>query len=102
MELRFHSEGSHADDALGTRVGLIASLMAVALAIVTIASHRAHTKAIMDKSRANDDWAYYQATRGKYHNIELGETLVGTFGNSRESADKVLQDYAVQKKKYEG
>jgi hypothetical protein len=101
-ELQFHSEGKHANDPMGKRVGIMAAILAVLLAVVTIASHRAHTKAIMDKSRANDDWAYYQATRGKYHNIELGETLVGTFGNNRENADKVLRDYAVQKKKYEG
>jgi hypothetical protein len=98
MELRFHKEGSHADDPLGTRVGLIASLMAVALAIVTIASHRTHTKAIMDKSRANDDWSYYQATRGKYHSVELGETLVNTLSKSQDNVSKVRENYAAQKK----
>jgi hypothetical protein len=101
-ELPFHSEGKHTDDPIGQRVGIMASVLAVLLAVVTIASHRTHTKAIIDKSRANDDWAYYQATRGKYHSIELGETLVATLGSNKEADAKVLQDYALQKKKYEG
>lgn len=101
-ELHFHNETKHSDDPLGMRVGLMASVLAVLLAIVTIASHRTHTKAIMDKSRANDDWSYYQATRGKYHSIELGETLVTTLAANKEESAKVLQDYEAQKKKYEG
>ena len=101
-ELQFHSEGKNADDPMGRRVGIMASVLAVLLAVVTIASHRMHTKAIMDKSRANDDWAYYQATRGKFHSLELGETLVNALGNNKEAAAKILEDYASQKKKYDG
>ena len=55
-------------------------MLAVLLAIVTIASHRTHTAAIMHKSSANDAWSYYQATRIKLHNSELGENLVARPG----------------------
>lgn len=98
MELRFHGEGNHANDPLGTRIGLLAAVMALVLAVVTIGSHRTHTKAILDKSRANDDWSYYQATQGKYHTVELGEILVGTFARNQPDSPKVLDDYAAQKK----
>ncbi|HJZ97904.1 MAG TPA: hypothetical protein VKE70_15445 [Candidatus Solibacter sp.] len=47
--LHQHGHESHAHDPAGQRVGIVASLLAVALTIVTIASHRTHTRTIMDK-----------------------------------------------------
>jgi len=100
-ELEIHHEGGHESDPMGKRVGVLAALLAVALAIVTIASHRTHTAAIMQKSSANDAWSHYQATRVKYHNLELGESLVQVFGAKGGPAELMLADYAAQKKKYE-
>jgi len=82
-------------------VGILAAVLAVGLAIVTISSHRAHTAAIIHKSTANDDWSHYQATRVKFHNLELGEQLVTVFGAKSDSAEKMLASYVTQKKKYE-
>ena len=48
---------------------------------------------------ANDAWAHYQSTRVKYHNLELGESLVGVLGAKGEPADEALADYAARKKK---
>lgn len=101
-ELEIHHEGGHAGDPMGKRVGILAAILAVLLAMVTIASHRTHTAAIMHKSSANDAWAYYQSTRVKYHSVELGENLVSTLGRDSPAAAKMLEDYAGQKKKYEG
>jgi hypothetical protein len=100
-ELEIHHEEGHHPDPTGQKVGALAAVLAVGLAIVTIASHRSHTAAIIHKSTANDDWSHYQATRVKFHNIELGEQLVTVFGAKSESADKMLATYATQKKKYE-
>src|SRR5437764_12199994 len=86
---------------MGQRVGVLAALLAVALAVVTIASHRTHTAAIMHKSEANDAWAHYQATRVKYHNLELGESLAVVLNTHNAAAEKMLADYGQQKKKYE-
>jgi hypothetical protein len=66
-ELEIHHEHEHSSDPLGQKVGVMASLLAVLLAVVTIASHREHTAAIIHKSGSNDQWAYYQATRVKLH-----------------------------------
>ena len=100
LEIHHETEEGHKDPT-GRKVGIMASVLAVLLAIVTIASHRTHTAAIIHKSGSNDQWAYYQATRVKLHGTELGENLVKLFGTKIEGADKTLADYAAQKKKYE-
>jgi len=99
-ELEIHHESEHAKDPLGQKVGVLAAVLAVALAIVTIASHRTHTEAIMNKSTANDQWAYYQATRIKLHNVELGAQIAALIGQ-KESAAAVVAASEGQKQKYE-
>ena len=100
-ELEIHHEGGHDADPTGRRVGVLAALLAVALAIVTIVSHRTHTEAIMRKSAANDAWAHYQSTRVKYHNLELGQSLIGALGVKGAATEKLLADYAAQEKDYD-
>jgi hypothetical protein len=99
-ELEIHHETGHASDPVGQRVGILAAFLAVLLALVSIASHRTHSAAIMKQSAANDAWAHYQSTRVKYHNLELGENLLGVFGAKGESADKAFASFAAQKKDY--
>jgi hypothetical protein len=100
-ELEIHHESEHAIDPTGQKVGVLAALLAVALAVVTISSHRTHTAAIIHKSNANDAWSHYQSTRVKFHNLELGENLLDVLGAKGSAAEKMAADYAVQKKKYE-
>jgi Domain of unknown function (DUF4337) len=100
-ELEIHHESEHKADPTGQKVGILAAILAVALAIVTIASHRTHTAAIISKSSANDAWAHYQATRMKYHNLELGQSLVQVFGTKGGPADAMLADTASQMQKYD-
>jgi hypothetical protein len=99
-ELEIHTEPHHVDE-LGQRVGVLAALLAVVLAVVTIVSHRTHTSAIIHKSSANDAWSHYQASRVKYHNLELGENLLAVLEAKGPAADAMRADYAAQKKKYE-
>jgi hypothetical protein len=99
-ELEIHHETGHESDPTGRTVGILAALLAVLLAIVTIASHRTHTAAIMHKSTANDEWSHYQSTRVKYHNLELGENLLAVFGAKGAASDKMLADYGAQKVDY--
>lgn len=100
-ELEIHHENAHGHDRAGQRVGILAAVLAVLLAVVTIASHRTHTAAIIHKSTANDDWAHYQSARIKYHNIELGRDLVNALGANSAASGKLLADYAVQLRKYD-
>ena len=60
-ELEIHHEVEHESDPMGQNGRRLAAVLAVVLAVVTIASHRTHTAAIMHKSTANDQWSYYQA-----------------------------------------
>src|ERR1022692_4583732 len=83
-ELEIHHEEGHEHDPMGQRVGVMAALLAVFLAVVTILSHRTHTEAIIKKTDSNDQWQYYQASRLKYHNLEVGERLIGVHGPAGE------------------
>jgi hypothetical protein len=91
LEIHHEHEGGHADP-LGQRIGIVASLLAVFLAIVTIASHRAHTAGVLTKADENDQWSLYQAKKIKLHNLELGVDLAGMIGaKDEESAKKVAR-----------
>jgi hypothetical protein len=97
-----HLHAHHPDsDPAGKRVGVQAAIFAVLLAVVTILSHRTHTSAIMHKSTANDQWSYYQATRIKLHNSELGLNMLKVLGIKGDAEEKMVADYEKQTKKYE-
>src|SRR5690349_14827582 len=98
-ELEIHHEGEEKHDPMGQRIGILAAFLAVCLAIVTIASHRTHTEAIISRSAANDAWQHYQSTRVKYHSLELGEDLIATLAPDK--AEAKLKEYEKAKKKYE-
>ena len=99
-ELEIHHESEHATDPTGQKVGVLAAVLAVFLALVTIASHRTHTQGIVFKTEANDQWQYYQSKRIKFHNLELGEDLIAVLGAKYDAAQKVLQKYQTEKERY--
>jgi hypothetical protein len=99
-ELEIHHESEHAIDPTGQRVGVLAAILAVLLAVVTIASHRTHTAAIIHKSEANDSWQRYQSTRVKVYTLDVGEGLLRALG-PREADPKELADFTAQKKDQE-
>ena len=100
-ELEIHHEREHATDPAGQKVGALAAVLAVFLALATIASHRTHTQSIVLKTEANDQWQYYQARRIKFHNLELGEDLMTVLGAKNDAAEKVLQKYRTEKERYQ-
>lgn len=97
LEVHTHHE---ATDTLSRNIGILASVIAVVLAIVTIVSHRAHTDAVLKKSDAIDKWSYYQSKRIKFHSLELGEDLVHVLGAKNPDSAGMLAKYAEEKKKY--
>jgi len=100
-ELEIHHEHEHGEaDPLGKSIGVMAAVLAVMLAIVTILSHRAHTEGVLLKTDANDQWAYYQSNRIKFHNLELGEDLLNAIPNKMPEASKTLVRYAKEKEEY--
>lgn len=100
-ELEIHHEvEGEGPDPLGKRIGIVASVLAVVLAIVTILSHRAHTDAVLFKSEANDKWSYYQAKKIKFHSLELGVDLLNAMPARNATADSTLARYEKEKKRY--
>src|ERR1051325_1145090 len=99
-ELEIHHEHEHGEaDPLEKTIGVMASVLAVLLAIVTILSHRAHTEGVLLKTDANDKWSYYQASRIKFHNLELGEDLMNALPQKNSATEKVLTRYEKDKEK---
>jgi hypothetical protein len=100
-ELEIHHEHEHGEpDPFGKTIGIMASLLAVLLAIVTIMSHRAHTEGVLLKTDANDKWSQYQASRIKFHNLELGEDILNAMPTKTPAADKIMERYEKNKEKY--
>ena len=90
-ELDIHHESEQAIDPAGQWAGVLAALPAVALAIVSIASHRTHMEAIMQKSSANDAWVHYQSSCGEASQPGAGRALsahlVGALGVRGEATE---------------
>lgn len=76
-EVEIHTGHGHGDDEFGRRVGVIVGIIGIVLAVVTISSHRAHTAAVIDQTKANDQWAFYQSKKLRQHLAEIGSSLAG-------------------------
>lgn len=98
-ELEIHTEVEGADP-FGRKIGILASILAVLLGVVTIVSHRAHTDAVLFKSDANDKWSFYQAKRIKFHSLELGVDLLNAMTARGPEATATLERYEKEKKRY--
>ena len=70
----------HASDPTTRRVGILVGVVGILLSVVTIASHRAHTQAVIHRTEANDDWAYYQAKKNREDTSEVTVSLLQTLG----------------------
>jgi len=53
----------HAADPNTRRVGILVGVVGIFLSVVTIASHRSHTQAVIHRTESNDQWAFYQAKK---------------------------------------
>src|ERR1700722_3775561 len=98
-ELEIHHEVEGADP-FGKKIGILASVLAVLLGIVTIVSHRAHTDAVLFKSDANDKWSFYQAKRIKFHSLELGVDLLNAMPQGNTADHSTLERYEKEKQRY--
>lgn len=99
-EIEIHHEG-HSEDPFGKKVGVLAAIIAVFLAGVTIQSHRSHTAAVIHRTDANDKWAFYQAKSIRRHAIGLAADTIKLIAPKVEGAEKLLQKYEQEAKRYE-
>jgi hypothetical protein len=95
-EIEIHAEHEQTSDPFSHRVGVLVGLIGILLSVVTILGHREHTSAVVHKTEANDQWAYYQAKKIKRDNDEIAAALVRTLGadpvKSAEQITRFTQD----------
>ena len=65
----FSKEMREAGETALTRISLAISILAVLVAMVTVLSHRSHTEAVLQQSRAGDIWNEYQAKKIRSENL---------------------------------
>jgi len=66
----------HAADPDTRRVGILVGVVGIFLSVVTIASHRAHTQAVIHRTESNDQWAFYQAKKIRENTSDVALGLV--------------------------
>ena len=90
----------HAADPNSRRVGIVVGIVGIFLSVVTIASHRSHTKAVIYRTEANDDWAYYQAKKIRENTSDVAATVLDTLATDPAKAAPSLQKLKAARQKY--
>jgi hypothetical protein len=90
----------HAADPNSRRVGVLVGIVGIFLSVVTIASHRAHTKAVIYRTEANDDWAYYQAKKIRENTSDVAATLLDSLAADPAKAAASMQKFKAARQKY--
>ncbi len=92
----------HAGDPYTRRVGILVGVIGVVLSIVTIASHRTHTRAVIHRTEANDNWAYYQAKKIREYTSEVGITLLRSLSADASKTTPAAEKLEAARAKYAG
>jgi hypothetical protein len=90
----------HAADPSTRRVGILVGVVGILLSVVTIASHRAHTGAVILRTEANDAWAYYQAKKIREYSSEVTLTLLHTLSSDPAKMEAPVQKLEAARAKY--
>jgi hypothetical protein len=90
----------HAADPETRRVGILVGVVGIFLSVVTIASHRAHTEAVIHRTESNDAWAYYQAKKNREYTSEVALTLLHTLGSDPSKLEMPTQKLEAARAKY--
>jgi hypothetical protein len=90
----------HAADPDTRRVGILVGIVGILLSVVTIASHRAHTHAVIHRTEANDQWGYYQAKKIRENTEEVAMTLLTTLNTDSARIDAVTHKLEAARAKY--
>jgi hypothetical protein len=84
----------HAADPDTRRIGILVGVVGIFLSVVTIASHRAHTQAVIHRTESNDQWAFYQAKKIREYSSDVTLTLLQNLSSdpakTAASAQKLL------------
>lgn len=92
----------HAADPISRRVGILVGVVGIFLSVVTIASHRAHTDAVIHRTEANDSWSYYQAKKIREYTSEVALTLLHSLSSDTGRIEAPVQKLEAARAKYAG
>ena len=82
-------------------VSLTMAILAVLVAIVSLLGHRAATEAVLNQSKASDQWAYFQAKNIRGHEDKLFANLTAiTSASNPEALAKIREEYLAEAEKY--
>jgi len=90
----------HADDPNTRRIGILVGVVGILLSVVTIASHRAHTDAVIHRTESNDQWTYYQAKKTRENTEEVALALMSTLGSDPATLQAVTHKLEAARAKY--
>jgi hypothetical protein len=90
----------HAADPNTRRVGILVGVVGILLSVVTIASHRAHTDAVIHRTESNDQWSYYQAKKIRENTEEVALALTQSLGTDAAKTAAVAQKFDAARAKY--
>ena len=90
----------HAADPNTRRVGILVGVVGILLSVITIASHRAHTEAVIHRTESNDQWAFYQAKKIRENTSDVALTLLQTLEPDRPKAEAALNKLEAARDKY--
>src|ERR1700761_1139437 len=90
----------HADDPNTRRVGILVGIVGILLSVVTIASHRAHTDAVIHRTESNDLWSYYQAKNIRENTDEVAQTILRTLASDASKIEAPLAKLDAARAKY--
>jgi hypothetical protein len=96
-----HIAAEHGMSPFAKLVGVGVSLTGVVLAVVGIASHRAHTAAVIDRTDANDQWEYYQSKRTLGYVAEAAYNLESTLPGDPARTQAVIERYSKDRQHYQ-
>jgi Domain of unknown function (DUF4337) len=90
----------HAADPNTRRVGILVGVVGILLSVVTIASHRAHTDAVIHRTESNDQWSYYQAKKIRENTEEVALALIQSLGTDAAKTEAVVHKLEAARTKY--
>ncbi len=90
----------HVHDPNTRRIGMLVGVVGILLSVVTIASHRAHTDAVIHRTEANDQWTYYQAKKIREHTSEVALALLDSLAVDPAKADAQRHKLEGARQKY--
>jgi hypothetical protein len=81
----------HASDPKTRAVGILVGVVGIFLSVVTIASHRAHTQAVITRTESNDDWAFYQAKKIRATTSDAASTVLAALAPDPTKAAEAIR-----------